>query len=232
MNITIKKRLGILLTMLLSLLSSAFVSCSKAESDIVDSKSNSVYYSCPNDNHPHLIDLGLPSGTKWACCNVGASWPGDNGGYFAWGETEAKKNYNSSSYLDGKGATYNIGSNISGTNYDVAHVKWGGSWVMPDITQWKELSTFCTEEWTTLNGVKGCFFYGAKGSKIFLPAAGVYSIYDVLIGESSNGNYWSSTLYESYPKEALSFYFNKSGISSSAHDDRIHGLSIRPVVKN
>ena len=40
---------------------------------------------CPNHNHPHMIDLGLPSGTKWACCNVGAKSPEDYGGYYAWG---------------------------------------------------------------------------------------------------------------------------------------------------
>lgn len=41
---------------------------------------------CPDDHHPHMIDLGLPSGTKWACCNVGASKPEDYGGYYEWGQ--------------------------------------------------------------------------------------------------------------------------------------------------
>ena len=48
--------------------------------------------SCPDNNHPHAIDLGLPSRTKWACCNVGANTPEGYGDYFAWGETEKKKN--------------------------------------------------------------------------------------------------------------------------------------------
>lgn len=43
-------------------------------------------HSCPDNNHPHMIDLGLPSGTKWACCNVGASKPEDYGGYYEWGQ--------------------------------------------------------------------------------------------------------------------------------------------------
>lgn len=38
---------------------------------------------CPDDNHPHMIDLGL--GVKWACCNVGATAPEEYGGYYAWG---------------------------------------------------------------------------------------------------------------------------------------------------
>ena len=43
-------------------------------------------HSCPDNNHPHMIDLGLPSGTKWACCNVGASKPEEYGGYYEWGQ--------------------------------------------------------------------------------------------------------------------------------------------------
>ena len=48
---------------------------------------------CPDANHPHMIDLGLPSGTKWACCNVGASTPEGYGNYYAWGETQPKSVY-------------------------------------------------------------------------------------------------------------------------------------------
>ena len=43
---------------------------------------------CPDANHPHLIDLGLPSGTLWSCCNVGASEPEDEGYEFMWGTTK------------------------------------------------------------------------------------------------------------------------------------------------
>ncbi len=49
---------------------------------------------CPDENHPHMIDLGLPNGTKWACCNVGAATPQESGGYYAWGETKVKFSYN------------------------------------------------------------------------------------------------------------------------------------------
>lgn len=56
------------------------------------------YLTCPDDNHPHLIDLGLPSGTKWACCNVGATKPEEDGGYYAWGETSEKDIYNVDTY--------------------------------------------------------------------------------------------------------------------------------------
>ena len=39
---------------------------------------------CPDSHHPHAIDLGLPSGTKWACCNVGARTSEAAGRYYAW----------------------------------------------------------------------------------------------------------------------------------------------------
>ena len=55
--------------------------------------------SCPDNNHPHMIDLGLPSGTKWACCNVGAHSPEEYGGYYAWGEISEKPVYNEVTYL-------------------------------------------------------------------------------------------------------------------------------------
>ena len=54
--------------------------------------------SCPDGKHPHAIDLGLPSGTKWACCNVGATTPEGYGGYYAWGEKKTKSVYNEVAY--------------------------------------------------------------------------------------------------------------------------------------
>ena len=44
------------------------------------------YKSCPDSKHPHWIDLGLPSGTLWRCCNEGASSPEAFGGYYEFGE--------------------------------------------------------------------------------------------------------------------------------------------------
>lgn len=87
------------------------------------------------------VDLGLPSGTKWASCNVGATKPEEPGGYYAWGETEEKDYYAPSTYIHCDGAYnplfYDLGSDISGTEYDVAHVKWGGKWCMPTWDDFK-----------------------------------------------------------------------------------------------
>ena len=188
-----------------------------------------ISLSCPDGNHPHMIDLGLPSGTKWACCNVGASKPEDYGDYYAWGETQAKSTYNWKTYIHCNGSVgpcRNIGSDIAGTHYDVAHVKWGGSWVMPSEAQQDELRNNCTSEWTTKNGVNGRIFRGKNGNSIFLPAAGYRSL-DKLSFSGSVCNYWSSTQSPSLTYYACSLLF--STVNLPFLGLRATGLSVRPV---
>ena len=187
---------------------------------------------CPNNNHPHAIDLGLPSGTKWACCNVGATKSEEEGGYYAWGETEVKDNYDENSYkYYQKGSYVNLGNNISGTQYDVAHVKWGGSWVMPSVEQLRELLDNCTYEWTDLNGVKGGKFTSkTNGASSFLPAAG-HRWYDGLGSAGGYGHYWSSTQIPSNSNDAYRLYFNSGGASWSYDYGRYYGRTVRPVCK-
>ena len=192
-----------------------------------------VKLSCPDDNHPHAIDLGLPSGTKWACCNVGADKPDAYGGYFAWGETETKDTYSLENYKHYDGSEescHNIGDDIAGTEYDVAHVKWGGSWVMPSETQMNELKDNCTSEWTTVNGVPGKIFNGVNGGSIFLPAAG-YRCYVGLIFAGSYGDYWSSTQDPSRSNYAYNLGFGSGDVDE--YDDGYYsrnlGHSVRPV---
>lgn len=213
-----------------------------AEVDYIDFSENSepdnpgdiiAYASCPDSHHPHLIDLGLPSGTKWACCNVGAEKPEDYGGYFAWGETTEKKIYDWSTYIhcDGSSSTcHDIGKDIVGTQYDAATVNWGSPWVMPSREQMEELDNNCTSEWTTENGVNGRRFTGPNGASIFLPAAG-YRWEDDLYYAGSYGDYWSSSLNESYSSDAWSLRFGSGGVSTNGYY-RGSGRSVRPVRKN
>ena len=219
--------------------------------EILNGSKPQSYLTCPDDHHPHIIDLGLPSGTKWACCNVGATTPEAYGGYYAWGETEEKSVYNDVTYLyatgedvdgngwyddylsdtDTDGVWKNLGDDIAGTQYDVAHVKWGGSWVMPSREQQDELRNNCTYEWTTVNGVEGGKFTSkTNGGIIFLPAAGTRGGSGLYFA-GSNGYYWSSTQYPSYTKFAYGLRFN-SGSTDWSNYDRDYGRSVRPVVRN
>ena len=114
------------------------------------------------------IDLGLPSGTKWASCNVGATKPEEYGELFAWGETSTKRTFSDRNYKLPQSSV----NDISGTKYDVAHVKWGGGWRMPTKAQIEELAEKCKVSQTSINGVKGVLVKGPNGRSIFLPAAG------------------------------------------------------------
>ncbi len=121
------------------------------------------------------VDLGLPSGLKWATSNVGAANPWDYGNYFAWGETAPKSTYNWSTYLNGKITKsedcgtdkdlLNGITDISGTQYDAAHTNMGGDWRMPTTEEQNELVENCYWEWTdSYNGksVSGYIVYRAK----------------------------------------------------------------------
>ena len=229
--------------------------CDKMKNGVLDFKINDVkkkiaeripsYKQCPDGNHPHLIDLGLPSGTKWACCNVDAKTPEDYGGYYAWGETEEKEVYNDVTYrystgedTDGDGMydtneqNQNLGSNICGTQYDVAHVKWGDSWQLPTKDQIIELKDKCTHEWTTMNGVKGRKFIGLNGASIFLPAAGGRWRSRFWDDVGREGRYWSGTQHKITIDDEIPVYmlcFESDHVSDSCTSNPIAGYSVRPV---
>ena len=185
------------------------------------------YLTCPDGNHPHLIDLGLPSGTKWACCNVGAYLPEASGDYFAWGEVEKKQQYSWTTYkhCDGSiNSIHNIGSDIAGTQYDVAHNKWGEHWQMPTQQQMIELVQNCTcsiEEY-------GHKLIGPNGGWIFIPSAGIK------VGSEwkdyNNGSLWSSTLDSSDDKYAYRLRIGSGNTEVSSNTAyRYRGFSVRPV---
>ena len=189
------------------------------------------FLTCPDDQHPHLIDLNLPSGTKWACCNVGAEAPEGFGDYYAWGEREEKVIYDESTYIFGYGGSGGPNADremsIGGTEFDVAYMEWGHSWRMPSSTQVEELLANCTSEWTTLNGVAGRRFYGDNGNSIFLPAAGM-RIEDSLSYDGKSGFYWSSTL-TLFPQDKInSFSFDSENYAPSSELGH-YGLTVRPV---
>ena len=178
------------------------------------------------------IDLGLPSGTLWASYNIGATKPEEYGDYFSWGETEAKDNYDWSTYIycDGtKETCYNIGGDISGTEYDVAHVKWGGNWEMPSYDQFAELEDHCKYEWTTLNGVSGMRFTGSNGNSIFFPATGDRTGTDTH-DAGFLGAYWSSTREGSSSGLGITLYWYYSDYVQLLEGARYVGLSVRPVI--
>ncbi|MBQ4525349.1 MAG: hypothetical protein IJA00_04660 [Bacteroidaceae bacterium] len=183
-------------------------------------------------NGCEVVDLGLS--VKWASCNVGAFFPEEYGGYFAWGETKEKSSYYLATYKHFNSSTkgfYDIGSNISKTSYDVAYVKWGGSWRMPTHDEIKELVDNCSWEWITYNGVNGQLVTAPNGNSIFLPAAG-YRYGTDLNSCGSNGYYWSATFYGDDSYSAYSLNFDGGGNYLDFRDGlRRYGFTVRPVAE-
>lgn len=141
-------------------------------------KLNYGVLACVGEDHPHMVDLGLPSGTLWSCTNLGATRPEEVGDYYAYGETTAKTYFTQNNYLyfeyNGGYSYYtSIGANISGTTYDAASVNWQDGWRMPTRNEIIELMDSCTWVWTARNTVEGFEVTGPNGNSIFLPVAPV-----------------------------------------------------------
>ena len=179
------------------------------------------------NNKHEAVDLGLS--VKWASCNVGANNPEDYGAYYAWGETEEKSDYSQETYKHVDTGIYKyLHWSISRSPYDVAHMKWGGSWRMPTFEEIEELLDKCSSEWTSVNGIEGLSFTGPNGNSIFLPAAGLRRNNDVEF-RGSCGHYWSSTFYDN-TSGRLNFY-NYSNVGSFSLDNRYYGHTVRPVTE-
>lgn len=163
------------------------------------SKENDLDNSNKINGHEY-VDLGLPSGKKWATCNMGANSPSMAGDYYSWGSLNPNVVYS--------GMYDNPVIEIGGTSYDVAHVKWGGSWHMPNKDELSELISNCEIIWTSLDGMNGCKIIGPNGNSIFLPAAG-FDHHDTNDMYSIEGFYWSSTRYEPGSHNAYSLEFSE-----------------------
>ena len=193
----------------------------------------------PPDTHEY-VDLGLPSGTLWATCNVGATAPEEYGDYFAWGETEPKEEYDWNNYKWCNGSENTMTKYCSNSSFgivdnkteldpedDAAYVNWGPSWRMPTHEQQKELLDNCTWEWTAYFGVTGCLFTGPNGNTLFFPGAG-YHYYDIWSGNDDGGICWSRTIDPEY-NYACYFNFYMFGVSCNFSSRRMDGFTVRAV---
>ncbi len=199
------------------------------------------------ENGYEWVNLGLPSGIKWASCNVGATKPEDLGNYYAWGEVKPKDDYSWATYKYANGDYDKLTKYCNSTSYgnngftdnkttldledDAAHYNWGGNWRMPTSAEIDELLNNCTWGWTdNYNDTKVAGYKvtsKANGNSIFLPEAGFRYGTDAF-NVGSYGYYWSSSLYEDYPSNAwlLDFY---SDYRNRDNINRDYGFSVRPV---
>lgn len=188
---------------------------------------NEVHYNpIPDPYNGHeYVDLGLPSGTKWATINVGANSPTDTGRYFSWGGTEGytasqvgtDKQFTWSDYELSNGSVSTLtkytrydGLTVLEDEDDAAHVNWGGEWNMPTKEQCEELfnTTYVTNARVTDyngSGVDGRLFTSVNnGNTMFLPYVG-YAENGNIKNVNGNGSYWSSSIGE-YDTVGTGFY--------------------------
>lgn len=186
------------------------------------------------------VDLGLPSGKKWASCNVGANRPEEYGQYYAWGDTALKSEFSPNTCITfGKTTEMLAYQNyISAANstltstYDIAQIKWGDGWRMPTRAEFEELIDNCNWTWTKVGTVYGYIVESkAEGNtnSIFLPAAGMKEEF-ISKNEGTQGSYWSSNPFGGgmdYLSYDLEFSEKKSKSISTA--SRRCGFPIRPI---
>ena len=167
-----------------------------------DSSVRYLLENIPTHNVYEYVDLGLPSGLKWATCNVGATSPEQAGLYFAWGETTGYTNeqvtsgvraFNSDTYNSGPAASTSTDLTLE---QDAVRANLGGNWRMPTKDDYQELFDNCNVTWVSNYKEKGVagrlFISNINGNMLFLPAAGTGNNSSVNnIG--SNGYYWSAS---------------------------------------
>lgn len=208
------------------------------------------------ENGYEFVDLGLPSGTKWAKCNVGASAPEQAGDYFAWGEVTPKESYSVMNYKYGSGQAAEAGNEDSYdglkslTKYnvnpalgevdnlyelepedDAAQVNMGGAWHMPSEVDLQELIDNCYFQKAKINGVSGVKVTGPNGNYIFLPNVGLRYNEIVMFNDVAMkwGFYWTSSLAGS--DNTMACYLYSEGTNVVSNSFRFYGQSVRAVFK-
>lgn len=183
-----------------------------------------------NEGKIELVDLGLPSGTLWAACNLGAKGFWEKGNYYAWAEIEPKKIYNASTSIAYGKSPDEFKNQIFGgiPEYDAA-THHDSELSMPTMEDFKELVDNCEKLIAQYdNGAIGVQFTGPNGNSIFLPYGGEINN-DYVVYEGQYGFYWSCWPYpssiETYGfclwigEQGANFYWLK----------KYTGASIRPI---
>lgn len=175
------------------------------------------------------VDLGLPSGLKWATINVGATEPDEVGSYYAWGEIKAKDEF----YADNS-LTYGVplGDFSGNPEYDVAAASWGSTWRMPTEAEVIELKDNCILEWTVIGITPGCKVTGPNGNHIFMPSGG-FATATAIDFIDSEAAYWTSTPDTSNGDMGYAsfIYFYNNNYSNRAWMSRYVGMPVRPVTE-
>ena len=181
------------------------------------------------------VDLGLPSGIKWAKCDIGKTSPEKYGTTYAWGETWTKWNidyYYFTDIVEGQYTKYDSRDKrfFLEKEDDVAYLRLGEGWRYPTWNEMQELIDNCTVTESTLNGWLGVMFISKiNNNYIFFR----YYFSTLTLGDPYSG-LWTSALVESDPSLAKCLYFERDDetgkIVVKRYDiKRDSRLPVRPV---
>ncbi|MBQ0157336.1 MAG: hypothetical protein KBT22_12320 [Bacteroidales bacterium] len=209
---------------------------------------NKITVSGQVDGHTY-VDLGLPSGIKWATCNVGATTEFEFGDYFSWGETSSKEKYDITTYKwvdedEHKSHTFTKYNSDEGYGIvdnkttldpedDAATANWGEKWRTPTAEEMEELLRNC--EWNVATTFGGTEVAGLvcvskiNNNVIFFPAGGERPDF----GQSfPGGHYWTSTLGDNFnsPRNSKYWCFGVNHFDITEFD-RCIGKNVRAVTK-
>lgn len=182
-----------------------------------------------DDYMPVAVDLGLPSGVKWADRNVGAKSSEEPGLFFSWGNVEGVEfgkacDFGEEAYAETEGAKLKGDLDAA---HDAAAVNLGGPWRMPTDEEFQELYDNCDWEWTTENGYYGVRFTSKiNGKSIFFSASGsgAGSSWDY---RGAIGYYLSASFYS--PLSARNLLFSSGGVDPQYYGSRYEGFAVRAV---
>ena len=198
-----------------------------------------------NNNCYDYADLGLPSGTLWATCNVGANKPSDYGLYFQWGDIvgytkdqvgkDKLFNWHSYKWYNDDGtiifSKYTMEGDVLDLEDDAAHINMGGDWHMPMPSQIQELIDNTTKECITLEGVKCMKFTSKKDASksIFIPMAG-YAWDDLVEDTDEYCLAWSSMLSYNRVHNGQYLYLFSKRTHLYSNQGRANGFPVRGVI--
>jgi hypothetical protein len=192
-----------------------------------------------------MVDLGLPSGLKWAKTNIGAIEPEKGGLLYAWGEILPKTQYDFTDYkftatTNADGAIQTFYKYITNAEFgtidglkkledadDAAIQNLGDGWRMPTLADFNELLENCEISHTTINDQNGTLFTGKNGNSIFMPWVG--TMFQGNLEYDMRGYYWSSTLDEESDKCAKGLFMAEKFDQIGKLFTRCSGRCIRPV---
>ena len=176
------------------------------------------------------VDLGLPSGIKWAKCDLGETSPEKYGDRYCWGETWTKWNYEYYYFddiVEGQYTKYDSRDKryFLEKEDDVAYLRLGEGWRYPTWNEVQELYDNCTVTESTLNGWPGVMFVSKNNNN--------YIFFGYWKKSSRGSRRWSSALVPSDPSLAKCMYFIKEGDRIVLKQDNVGRdeglLPVRPV---